>query len=536
MKATDLFVQALENEGVELIVGVPGEENVDLLNSLKSSSINFIVTRHEQSAGFIAATYGRLTGKAGVVLSTLGPGATNLFTAAAFAQLGGMPMVMITGQKPIKDNEQIRFQIIDVVSMMRPVTKFTERVSFASAIPSTIREAFKKATSERPGAVHIELPENVGREDTEKKPFKPRTDYCPVARPEAIKKAAADIQTASRPLILIGASAKRPGVREALTELIEKHKLFFFTTQLGKGLVDEHSSFYLGTAALSKDDFIHSAIKEADLILSIGHDVVEKPPFLMKNGDQHVIHVNYTAADVDEAYHPDFSIIGDIADTLNQLSATLLSKDRGAGFAGSREEIKTALEKFDHDDRFPILPQRLIAVTRKVLGRDDIITLDNGMYKVWFTRAFPASQPDTMLLDNSLASMGAGLPAAIAAKMVHPKRRVISINGDGGFMMNSQELETAVRLKLDFVVLILRDDAYGMIRWKQEAMGFDNYGLDYGNPDFVRYAESYGAKGYRPESVAEFEQIFTKILDEKGVHLIDLQIDYSLNQDLGKKA
>ncbi|QNL50168.1 acetolactate synthase large subunit [Olivibacter sp. SDN3] len=536
-KTADLFIKALENEGVEVIFGLPGEENIDFLEALRDSNIRFIVTRHEQSAGFMAATYGQLTGKPGVVLATLGPGATNLITAAAYAQLGGKPMLMITGQKPIQENEQISFQIVDVVGMMIPVTKFSKRISFGSQVPAIVREAFRIAVRERPGAVHIELPEDVARKKVDTEPFQVIPDHFPQASESVIKEAITMIRSAKKPLVLIGASANRKDLYDLLSDFIEHNSFYFFNTQLGKGVINEQSSYYLGTAALSKDDFIHDAVKQADLIINIGHDVAEKPPFLMKEDAQRVIHISYQPAVIDEVYYPHLSVIGDIAAAINQINSKLentVSDKESRSYLEEQRHISQTLNRYNRDDRFPILPQRLCSIIREELAPDDIVTLDNGMYKLWFARLYKTYEPNTLLLDNSLASMGAGLPSAIAAKLIYPKQRVISVNGDGGFLMNSQELETAKRLGLDLTVIVVRDDAYGMVRWKQESMGLDDFGLSYDNPDFVKYAESYGAQGYRPNTVTAFQKTLQQSLHKPGIHLIDLAIDYSFNQRLAE--
>lgn len=537
MKTADLFIKALENEGVEVIFGLPGEENIDFLEALRDSKIRFIVTRHEQSAGFMAATYGQLTGKPGVVSATLGPGATNLITAAAYAQLGGKPMLMITGQKPIQENEQISFQIVDVVGMMKPVTKFSKRVSFGSQVPAIVREAFRSSVHERPGAVHIELPEDVAREEVDTNPFEVVPDHFPQASESVIKTATDMIISAKRPLVLIGASANRKDLSDLLRDFIESNSFYFFNTQLGKGAISEGSAYYLGTAALSKDDFIHDAIKQADLIINIGHDVAEKPPFLMKDDIQQVIHISYQRAVIDEVYYPHLSVIGDIAAAISQINSKLekaVSNNSSGSYEEVQKHISQTLNRYNKDDRFPILPQRLCTIVREELAPDDIVTLDNGMYKLWFARLYKTFNPNTLLLDNSLASMGAGLPSAIAAKLVYPEKRVVSVNGDGGFLMNSQELETAKRIGLDLTIIVVRDDAYGMVRWKQESMGLDDFGLSYHNPDFVKYAESYGVKGYRPDTVAAFRKTLQQSLHEPGIHLIDLSIDYSFNQKLAE--
>lgn len=533
MKASDLFVKALENEGVEYIFGIPGEENLDFLESLRKSNIKLILTRHEQAAGFMAATYGRLTGKVGVCISTLGPGATNFATAAAYAQLGGMPMMMITGQKPIKKSKQGRFQIVDIVGMMKPMTKYAKQVVNGNNIPSMVREAFKLATTERPGAVHIELPEDIAEEEVEFNVYPVRPFKYPKAGKDTISDAVKMIEKAKRPLLLIGAGANRTRIGNALTDFVNETGIPFFSTQMGKGVIDENHKLCLSTAALSKDDFIHCAIQRADLIINVGHDVIEKPPFFMENHPDatKVMHVNFFPSEVDDTYFPQLDVVGDIAGNIEQMT-NAISKQEHWDFdyyIRLADEIRTRLSKYFGDDRFPILPQRAVRSIRSVLADEDILTLDNGVYKIWFARNYRCAQPNTLLLDNALATMGAGLPSAMAAKMINPDKKVVTVCGDGGFMMNSQELETAVRLKLDLTVIILNDNAYGMIKWKQTGMGFETFGLDLENPDFVKYAQSYGATGHRPTSVEDFAQILDKCVNGKGVHLIDLAVDYSLN-------
>jgi len=530
MKASDLFVKALENEGVEYVFGIPGEENLDLLDSLRESSIELILTRHEQGAGFMAATYGRLTGKAGVCLSTLGPGATNLVTPAAYAQLGAMPMVMITGQKPIKTSKQGQFQIVEVVDMMRPLTKHTRQIKNGNSIPAAVREAFRLAQEERPGAVHLELPEDIARETTDAPVIEKSTVRRPVAEEKSIQKAVGLITESKRPVLLVGAAANRKVTCRMLKNFLERTNIPFFTTQMGKGVVNEKSPHFLGNAALSDHDFLHKAIQKADLIINVGHDVVEKPPFFM-SGDTVVIHINFKSAAVDPVYFPQVEVVGDIANSIYRITEGL--DEQCSWDLGYFQEIKEAIEKHIErrvdDSSFPILPQRLVSDIRKALSSDGTIALDNGMYKIWFARNYKAYMPNTVLLDNALATMGAGLSSAMAVKLVYPERDVVAICGDGGFMMNSQELETAVRLRLHIVVLILRDDGYGMIKWKQAQQGFEAYGLDFGNPDFVKYAESYGASGHRIESADELLPMLKQCLKEPGQHVIDIPVDYSEN-------
>lgn len=534
-KASDLFVECLESEGVEYVFGVPGEENLDFLESLSSSSqIKLILTRHEQGAGFMAATYGRHTGKAGVCLATLGPGATNLVTAAAHAQLGGMPMVMITGQKPIKKSKQGRFQILDVIAMMDPITKYTHQLASGDNIPSRVREAFRLAEEEKPGATHVELPEDVAEELTESRPIPRSVARRPSAEIKAVRSAVEALEQASAPLLVIGAGANRKLTGRMLREFVDKTGIPFVTTQMGKGVIDERHPLFLGCAALSAGDFVHRAIEDADCIVNVGHDVIEKPPFFMKPGGPTVIHVSMRTAEVDPVYFPQIEVIGDIANAVWQIMDGIVVQDRWnfdhmLAYRQAEVEHTRALAM---DTRFPIFPPRLVQAIRDALPEDAIICLDNGIYKIWFARNYTAYLPNTVLLDNALATMGAGLPSAMISAMLYPRRKVMAVCGDGGFMMNSQELETAVRLGLNLTVLILRDDAYGMIRWKQADLGFKDWGLTYDNPDFVKYAESYGATGHRVESAAHLAQVLAHTRDAPGVHLIDCPVDYSQNDQI----
>ncbi len=525
MKGSDLFVKALEEEGVEYIFGIPGEENLDFLDSLsRSKKIKLILTRHEQGAGFMASVYGRLTGKTGVCLATLGPGATNFTTSAAYAQLGGMPMMMITGQKPVKKSKQGRFQILDVVEMMKPITKYAHQIVAADNIPSRVREAIRLAEEEKPGADHLELPEDIADEHSNEQPIPRSSVRRAIPEDKSVKAAIEKIAKAKSPIIVVGAGGNRKLTSKMLTELVDQTGIPFVSTQLGKGVIDERHPLFMGCAALSAGDYVHRAIEAADLIINVGHDVIEKPPFFMSHGsarDQEtshssddepvlvsegtqVIHVSFRSAEVDPVYFPQLEVVGDIANAIWQIKSGLADrKDMSWDFSRMMEVKKhhdANIAEGKDDPRFPIYPQRLVADIRKAMPDDGMICLDNGVYKIWFARNYPAHQSNTVMLDNALATMGAGLPSAMASHLVYPDRKVMAICGDGGFMMNSQELETAVRLKMNITCLILNDSSYGMIRWKQANMGFDDWGLEYGNPDFVKYAESYGAIGHRVDS------------------------------------
>src|SRR6267378_4666671 len=529
-KGSDLLVDALENEGVECIFAIPGEENLDVLESLRRSKIKLVLTRHEQAAGFMAATYGRLTGRAGVCLTTLGPGALNLTTAAAYAHLGAMPMVMITGQKAIRSSRQARFQIVDIVATMRPLTKMATQIVSAQSIPTLVRDAFRVAQQERPGPVHLELPEDIAADQAAADMVPPHVVELPIAPAAAIERAAAMIIGANRPLVMLGAAASRPHLAEPLSAFVRRAGIPFFNTQMGKGAVNAGSNLYIGTAALSERDWVHEAIDRADLIISIGHDTIEKPPFLMGHNGPQVIHVGATSATVEQVYFPQAEIVGDVGVSLASLADRLEGNlPNGQALLGLREGILAHLAERSTEDRFPLTPQRIVHDVRQVIPPDGIVALDNGMYKIWFARNYRTSVANTLLLDNALATMGAGLPSAIAASLIHPERRVLAVCGDGGFMMNSQELETAVRLKQNLVVLVLEDRAYGMIRWKQEVDGFSDFGLGFGNPDFVAYAKSYGARGTRVGNASEFATMLEAAFREGGVHLVVAPIDYSEN-------
>lgn len=530
-KGSDLLVAAMENEGVTVIFGVPGEENLDVVESLRNSSIELVLTRHEQAAAFMAATHGRLTGRPGVCLTTLGPGALNLTTGAAYAHLGAMPMVMITGQKGIMTSRQARFQIVDVVSTFRSLTKLSRQIVSGVQIPTLVRDAFRLSMEERPGPVLLELPEDIAGETFPEVPLVPSHPIeIPVAHRDALDRAAAMILQAKRPLIMIGAAASRPRGTAGLNGFVRRTQIPFFTTQMGKGTVAGGSNLYMGTAALSERDYVHEAVERADLIIAIGHDTIEKPPFIMGPGGPTVIHVSYTPAHVEQVYFPHAEVVGDVGPSLELLADRIEGKLHNAhALLPLRDGILSRITDRATEDRWPPTPQRVVHDVRQVVPSDGIVALDNGMYKIWFARNYRTQVANTLLLDNALATMGAGLPSAIMASLLHPGRRVLAVCGDGGFMMNSQELETAVRLKLNLVVLILDDSAYGMIRWKQAVDAFPDWGLKFGNPDFVKYAQSYGAEGHRVQSIGEFVPILEAAFRTGGLHLVAIPIDYSEN-------
>ncbi|HLC19618.1 MAG TPA: acetolactate synthase large subunit [Candidatus Nanoarchaeia archaeon] len=534
MKAADLFVKCLENEGVEYIFAIPGEENLHLLESIRKSNIKLIVNRHEQCSAFMAATYGRLTGKAGVCLATLGPGATNLVTGIAHGQLGGMPMVAITGQKAVRDNWQAGFQIIDVVNMMRPLTKYSVQMAGAKSVAKEIRKAFKIATTERQGASHIELPTDIALEEVD--PIFIPHPVIRLRRPipdhKAISIAADMIRKAKQPIIIVSSRGQRNSVHKSLREFCDKTNIFVVQTQLGKGALGDDHKNSLYSFGLHKKDYVHCVVERADLVITIGYSSVEYPPSVWnKQLKKQILHIDFTPAEPDSYYAPQAEVIGDIAASLDAIGTHIhnFSYDDDYCVRLKAELDKKLFVDGATDENYPLRPRRIVADCRKALGTDDILCLDNGIYKLWFSRHYKAFNIGTVLLDNAFGSMGAGLPAAITAKIVHPQKKVLAVCGDGGFMMNSQELETAVRLGLNIVVLIVNDNGYGFIKWEQERYKYPSFGLDFGNPDFVKYAEAYGAIGYKVTRSSELFDLLHKAFQQKKPVIIECPIDYSEN-------
>jgi len=561
-KATDVLVACLEAERIEWIFGIPGEENLDFLQSLAQShrkeggaTMRLVVTRHEQAAGFMAATVGRLTGHPAACLSTLGPGATNFSTALAYSRLGGFPLLCLTGQKPIRHSKQGAFQILDICGHFNELVKFTKSIEDPDLIPSLVRNAVLQAREEKPGPVHMELAEDIAALSVSKEagfvfPAPTRTPIArgrrPLVEPKCIEHAVTLIHAAKRPLICIAAGANRKNTHHAMEVLMRKTGLMVVCTQMGKGVVHEDNLGYIGCTALSDKDLVHVAINTADLILNVGHDISEKPPFIMNhNRPPLVIHAHFTRPLVDPVYFPHLVLVGDINDCLWQL-ATRIRPQPHWDF-NPFQMVRAATERivwnspYAKSDAFPMTVQRVVSDVREVMPADGIVSLDNGMYKIWFARQYRSMMGNTLLLDNALATMGAGLPSCMAAKLVHPDRVSIAVCGDGGFMMNSQEIETALRLNQHIVVVVLNNNAYGMIAWKAHQMGMDDFGLEYGNPDFAAYARAYGAIGHSIKSCAEFVPTLRKAITEHGVHIIDLPISYetsdkALAEDLPKEV
>jgi acetolactate synthase I/II/III large subunit len=465
-------------------------------------------------------------------LSTLGPGATNFTTAAAFAYLGGFPTFFITGQKPLKESKQANFQIIDVVEMMRPITKFTKSIPSGNVLASSVRRAFSDAVTEKPGPVHIELAEDVAVEITTKRIFQKIDLRRPIAEGKAIQAAFDILVNAVRPVVIIGAAANRQRAVKALREFVDETKIYWCSTQMGKGVVDERHAGYLGCTALSANDYVHGALDMSDVILMVGHDESEKPPIIMHpTGKRRVIHIAFSPAIVANVYSPTVQVVGDIANAVWQIHEKLRESKRTwdaewTCFRRYKEITDKLIVQGQDDDAFPMNVARVVFDFRSVLPDDSILSLDNGLYKVATARLYKAYQPNTVLLDNALATMGAGIPNAIAAKILYPDRTVVSLSGDGGAQMNLAELATCMQYNLDIVHVILNDNAFGMIKWKQESGGFGDWGLDLLNPDFGALAQSYGATGHRVASADEFAPLLQECINSKGTHVIEVPFSY----------
>jgi acetolactate synthase-1/2/3 large subunit len=553
--AADLLVACLEAEGCEFVFSVPGEETLDVLEALsRSGSIRHVTTRHEQGAAFMADVYGRLTGRAAVAMATLGPGATNLLTGIADADLDRAPVVAITGQASSDKLHKEAHQVVDVVDMFRPVTKWNARIERIPAIPEIVRKAFRVATLEKPGPTHLELPENVAGtalagDDAALRPLRRGRAYFPEPPAEAIAHAARLINESRRPIVLAGNGVLRRHAAPQLRELAKGLHLPVAATFMGKGAIDDRSHLSLMAVGLQARDHVLAGFDRADLVISVGYDLVEYAPSRWNpDGTKPIIHIDTQPAEVDAAYQPEVELIGDIGDALEALLAAALPGGVGGRDAGQRHESRETLVHADlrnsllgdleacvNDDAFPIKPQRALYELRRALAPEDIVVSDVGAHKIWVARLFQTYEPNTVIISNGFASMGIAVPGAIAAKLVHPDRKVVALCGDGGFLMNSQELETAKRIGAAVVVVIWRDDGYGLIDWKQRNEFGRPYAVEFGNPDFVRYAESFGIPGFRPESADDLYPILRRALDLDGPAVIDVPIDYRENVRLTER-
>jgi acetolactate synthase I/II/III large subunit len=540
MNTAELLVRCLENEGVKYIFGLPGEENLQLLQALKRSSIQFITTRHEQGAAFMADVYGRLTGKAGVCLSTLGPGATNLMTGVADANLDRAPLVAITGQVGTDRMHIESHQYLDLVAMFAPVTKWNKQIVRPNNTPEIVRKAFKLSQSEPPGAVHIDLPENIAAMPAEGAPLRVDPPATPVASEENLQRAAIAISQASNPMILVGNGAIRNQASEAITRFAKAFNIPVTNTFMGKGVLDYTDARSLWTVGLQQRDYIACALDDSDLIIAIGYDLIEYGPKKWNpQGDLPIVHISLTPAEIDSSYIPLVEVVGDISDALNELSKRIHrpdSKQLDERFASLRAEMQENYEQYATDTGFPIKPQKLLYDLRQVLAPEDIVISDVGAHKMWIARHYHCARPNTCLISNGFASMGIAIPGAVAAKLVYPNRKVVAVTGDGGFMMNCQELETAHRLGTAFVTIIFNDGGYGLIEWKQESHYHESSFIKFNNPDFVKFAESMNLKGYRIDSAEDFSPTLKEALAQDVPAVIDCPIDYRENLLFSKRA
>jgi acetolactate synthase I/II/III large subunit len=529
-KASDVFVECLEAEGVKHVFGIPGEETLDLNESLSHSSIEFIPVRHEQGGAYMADVYGRLTGHAGVCLGTLGPGALNLVTAVADAYLDRAPLVALTGQGDLERMHKESHQYIDLLRVMRPITKWNARLSDAAIIPEVVRKAFKLAEGEKPGATHIELPEDVMEQQIDAQPL-PRTRQIrsePAAR--ELLRAADLVRGAITPVALAGNGVVRGNAAPALREFVRATGIPVAETFMGKGLLPPDNAKALGSVGLQSGDYSMAGFDEADLVLAIGYDLVEhSPEHWNPKRDKKIICIDSVPAEIDEYFIPEVELTGDIYHVLTRLGEECRHVPHQGGSTRLRDVVLGRFEQARDDDAFPVQPPRALYEIRQALGREDILISDVGLHKLWIGRMFPAYEPNTVLIANGLAGMGFAVPAAVAAKLVHPDRHVVTVNGDGGFLMNAQELETAVRLKTAFVNVIWENQQYGSIVWKQDKKFGTHFGTDFTNPDFVKLAESFGLPAWRVDSADEFGERLRHALSLDLPSLIVLPIDYSLD-------
>ena len=530
-KASDVFVECLEAEGVTHVFGIPGEETLDLNESLADSSIQFVPVRHEQGGAYMADVCGRLTGRAGVCLGTLGPGAMNLVTAVADAYLDRAPLVALTGQSDLERMHKESHQYIDIVRVMRPITKWNARLADPNIIPEVVRKAFKVAESEKPGATHIELPEDVMEAETDSaEPLPRRTPVQPEPAARELLKAADLIRGALNPVALVGNGVVRGRAAPALREFVLATGIPVAETFMGKGAMDPDDPNSLGAVGLQAGDYKMAGFEVADLVLAIGYDLVEHAPKHWNPArDKTIVCIDTLPAEIDDHFVPEVELVGDIYHVLSRLGEECRHVPHSGGSDQLREVVQSYFEASKNDGHFPMQPPRALWEIRRALGREDILVSDVGLHKLWIGRMFPAYEPNTVLIANGLAGMGFAVPAAIAAKLVHPDRNVVAVNGDGGFLMNCQELETAVRLRTPFVSVVWENRQFGSIVWKQDKRFGRHFGTDFTNPDFVKLAEAFGMPAWRCESVDDFGERLRGALALDVPSLIVVPIDYSLD-------
>ena len=535
MRAAELLVKCLENEGVEYIFGIPGEENIDIMDALLESPIKFVTTRHEQGAAFMADVYGRLTGRAGVCMATLGPGATNLITGFADANMDRAPIVAIAGQGATTRLHKESHQILDLVHLFKPITKYSTQVLEPEIVPEVVRKAFKVAQTEKPGGAFIDFPENIAEMEVDRKPIVVQTAYTPEAPDAKIEQAAKIISEAKFPVILAGNGVIRQGAADALVTFAEVLRIPVANTFMAKGVMPFSNEFCLGTIGLKARDLPWYAFEKADVIICVGYDMVEYHPDMWNpNGDKTIVHIDALPAEVDAHYILAVGALGDITSSLRGI-ALKAKPQRSAPFRALRKALLEDRAAYSRDDGFPVKPQKIVWDVRQVLGPEDIVISDVGAHKMWMSLMYQAERPNTCIISNGFASMGIGVPGAIAAKLAYPDRKVLVCTGDAGFLMNSQEIETALRMKTPFVILIWNDAEYGLITWHQMRHFGRPSHIEFKNPDFVKYAESFGARGYRIERTEELAPTMKKALADDTVSIIDCPVDYRENMKLTEK-
>lgn len=539
MKVSDLVVKCLENEGVRYVFGVPGEEIEDLLFSLEQSSITFVPTRHEQGAAFMADAWGRLSGKAGVCLSTLGPGATNLITGIADANLDKSPVVAITGQASLDRLHKESHQHLDVIQMFRPITKWNATISDPDVAAEVVRKAFKIAESEKPGAAHIELPEDIAKMESTRQPLMTHRVRRPDPDQHALQEALKLLTRAKKPLVLAGNGAVRKQASDELRKLVGRCHMPIAHTFMGQGAVSDDSPESLNTIGMGFRDFIMDVVEQADLIITVGYDVAEYAPRNWNpQKDKTILHIDFAPAEVDTYYQPAVELVADIAAILRELNERLTASACTIGtlwYTPTRDQIRADIQSYDLVEGKPFTIPGVLNLLRETMGDEDLLISDVGSHKTWIARNFPTRCPNGCLISNGLASMGFALPAAIAAALYDPERRIVAAMGDGGFMMNSQELETAKRLGVAFTVLIFNDNDYGLISWKQQIGRGRSVGTRLTNPDFKAYAESFGIKGYRPKNLSELRSQLKKAVTSGELCLVEIPVDPSVNFKLIEK-
>ena len=539
MRGADLLVRCLEAADVRYVFGVPGEETLDLVDALDRSSIRYILTRHEQGAAFMADVWGRLTGEVGVCASTLGPGATNLITGIADAYLDRAPVLAIAGQGATKRLHKRSHQIIDLTKLFSAVTKRSKRIDDSESIAELVAEALSTATTHPPGPSFLELPENIAGATTDAAVIRVSPPAIPRAHDALIDDAVARLMVARRPLVLIGSGAVRCRSTEALEAFVEALGAPFTTTFMAKGAISDRHPLALATTGLSENEHSRCGFDQADRVIAIGYDLIEYDPANWhRDPEQSILHIDVTPAECDRAFVPDLSLVGEVSDTLARLTHALRDRDRSMGgdwAAPLRERFEHHRADAADSDAFPVKPQRLLHELREVLAAEDVVISDVGAHKVWIAYQWPTYVANTCVISNGFAAMGIGLPGAIAAKLAFPERNVVAATGDAGFLMNAQELETAVRLELALVVLVWNDNGYGLIEWHQERHFGRSNDVTFGNPDLLRFAESFGARGFRVENAGDLAPTLRAAIDCGTVAVIDCPVDYRENLRLTER-